>query len=133
MILFEIGGLPIPWKVHAGFGRKSFNPRFKEKEFYQWQIKSYYNQALPLAGPIKMDYTYHMPIPKGTSKAKYLQMLNGIMHPIKRPDLDNLNKFLSDCFIGIVIEDDSQIVDLHAKKIYSEIPKTIIKLESLCR
>lgn len=132
MILIEIDGNPIPWKSHGGFGKRSFNPRNGEREKIQWQIRAQYNQISPLTGPIRCSYTYFMPIPKTISNIRRLQMLNGLMHPIKRPDIDNLNKFLSDTLIGLIIEDDSQIVSLTATKIYGERPKTVIKLEAIC-
>lgn len=132
MILIEINKLPVPWRAHAGYGRRSYNPRILEREYYQWQIKTQYNQATPISGPLSVMYTYHMPVPKGSSKVRTQQMLNGVMHPIKRPDLDNLNKFLSDTLIGLVIEDDSQIVSLTARKIFGNSPKTVIKIESIC-
>lgn len=132
MILLQVDGIPVPWRAHGGYGRKSFNPRFREKEYYVWQLKSQYNQIEPIAAPVKMEYTYHMPIPITTSRMRRMQMLNGMMHPMKRPDLDNLNKFLSDCLIGIIILDDSQIVELKCSKIYSERPHTLIKVEAIC-
>lgn len=131
MNLITIDGLPVPWKAHAGYGKRSFNPRFKEKEYYQWQIKSQWNQNIPLAGPIFLKVVYHMPIPLGTSKVRRLQMLNQKMFHIKRPDLDNCNKFLEDCLKGIVFEDDSQVVQIHARKIYSEHPRTVVEIESM--
>ncbi len=126
-----IDGLPVPWAAHCGYGRRSFNPRFKEKEFYQWQIKSHWNQEAPLTAPVSITIVYHMPIPLGTSKPKRLQMLNQKIHHIKRPDVDNLNKFLCDCLKTIVMEDDSQVVHIDARKIYSERPRTVIDIEAL--
>lgn len=131
MILIEIDGIPVPWKAHAGYGKKAFNPRYKEREYYQWQIRAQYNQLNPLSGPVRVHYSYFMPIPIGTSKIRKLQMLNGLMHPIKRPDVDNFDKFLSDCLNGIIFDDDSQIVDKYSRKIYAERPKTLITIEAL--
>lgn len=132
MILIEIDGVPENWVSHAGYGKRSFNPKHYKREQVRWQVKSQYNQVAPLFGPIRANYTFHCPIPKGTSKARTLQMLNGMMHPIKRPDLDNFNKFLSDSLTGIVWEDDSQVVELISRKIYGEKPKTVIKVEAIC-
>lgn len=129
-MLLKIEGLPVPWRAHAGFGRKSFNPRFKEKEFYQWQIRSQWNKKGPFGGPIHLEVVYHLPIPQGTSKAKRLQMLNGLIHHLKRPDLDNLDKFLCDCLKTIVFDDDSQVVEKHVTKIYSETPQTVVKINT---
>lgn len=131
MILIEIDGLPIPWKSHGGYGRRSFNPRYKERECFQWQIKTQFNQGKPICGPVRCLYTFHMPIPKTTSKIRRLQMLNDMMHHIVRPDATNLIKMYEDCLKGIIFEDDSQVVEIFAKKIYGERPKTIIKIEAI--
>lgn len=131
MILIELSGVPVPWKAHAGYGKKSFNPRFIERETFQWQIKSQYNQLKPLGGPVRTNYTFHMPIPESTSKVRRLQMLNGRMHHIKRPDCTNLLKFYEDCLKGIVFEDDSQVVEINVRKIYDERPRVTIKVEAI--
>lgn len=72
-----------------------------------------------------------MPIPKTTSAVRRKQMLNGILHHIVRPDTSNLTKFLEDCLKTIVFEDDSQVVEIIARKIYGETPKTVISIEEL--
>lgn len=130
MILLTIDSLPVPWKTHGGYGKRSFNRCAKEKGNYQWQIRSQWNREV-ISTPIQVEYTYHMPIPKGTSKPKTLQMLNGIIHHLVRPDLDNLDKFLSDCLIGTVLQDDSQICKKSSQKIYGLVPKTVIKIYAL--
>jgi Holliday junction resolvase RusA-like endonuclease len=126
-MLIEIQCLPVPWASHAGYGRRSFNPRYKEKEFYRWQIKSLWNQEMS-SKSLEVEYIYHLPIPKGTSKIKRIQMLNGMIHHDKKPDLDNLDKFLSDCLQGICIENDSRIWKKSSTKIYSEYEKTVVKI-----
>lgn len=128
MITLEISGAPIPFSHHQGFGRRAYNPKFKEKQYCQWQIQSQFNRKAPIQGPLIVSVAFHMPIPKGTSKPRTRQMLNGVMHHIKRPDVDNLQKFILDCLKTIVFEDDSQIFEIHAKKIFSETPKTIIQI-----
>lgn len=37
-----------------------------------------------------------------------------------RPDTENYLKLLKDCMIGLYFKDDSQVVDEHTKKYYSE-------------
>ena len=131
MLIFTISGTPVPWAAHRGYGRKSFNPRYKEREFYQWQIKSQYNQEAPISGAVKLSYCFYMPIPKSISKARRTAMCNNTFPHLVRPDIDNLNKFLSDCLKTLVFEDDSQVVELNSRKIYSEIPKTFVQVEAL--
>lgn len=123
-----IAGVPVPWKAHAGYGKRSFNPRFKEKEYVQWQVKSQINQEQFLQGAIHIHCVFHLPIPKGTSKVRHKEMLDNRLHHIKRPDLTNLYKFIEDCLKGLIFEDDSQVCDVILKKIYSAIPKTVISV-----
>ena len=131
MITLEIIHEPVAWAAHKGSGNRSYNPRFKEKQFFQWQIRTQFNRKSPITGPVKLVMVYHMPIPKATSRVRKAQMLNGLIHHIKRPDCSNITKFSEDCLKGIVIEDDSQVVELQVKKIYGEIPKTVIQIEEI--
>lgn len=55
-------------------------------------------------------------------------MLNGILRPAKRPDRGNLLKFYEDCLTGIVWVDDSQVVDGAVRKIFAEVPRTVIRV-----
>ena len=129
MLQFEIKGIPVPWSAHKGYGRRAFNPRFKEKEFYQWQIRSHCNREKPISGPVRLQVVYHMPIPKATSGVKRRQMLNGVLHHISRPDLSDLSEFLIEALQGIVFSSKYQIYDFHSKKIYSEISKVVVSVD----
>jgi Holliday junction resolvase RusA-like endonuclease len=55
-------------------------------------------------------------------------MENGVIAHIKKPDLDNLAKFFLDCSNKLLFNDDSQICELRAKKIYSSKPGTLVRL-----
>ncbi len=132
-MIVEILGIPVPWKAHAGYGRRSFNPRFKEKEYVQWQIRSQNNRSEAICGPVRLLCTFHMPVPKSTSKIRTREMLDGKLHHIKRPDLTNLYKFVEDCLKTILFEDDSQVVEVTLRKIYSSTPKTVVVVEELNR
>lgn len=130
-----IEGIPVAWAAHQGYGSTSYNPRAKEREQYRWHIKSaykgHYCQKLPLACPVIVYVVYNLPIPKAMSKVRRDEMLKDIIKHTKRPDLDNLNKFLLDCLKTIVFEDDSQVVSLFSQKMYGEKPKTIITVEKI--
>ena len=79
-----------------------------------------------MEGPVYLSLTFFMPIPKSTSKKVLSAMRkNGVRHT-KKPDLDNMVKFVKDCLNGLVWKDDSQVDELTAKKIYSENPRTVI-------
>lgn len=130
MIILEIEGDPIPWKSHAGYGKRSFNPRFKEKEWVQWQLKKQYDGPL-LECALDVEYIFYRQIPKTASKKMRDKMIRGEIRPTTRNDRDNLAKFCSDCLIGIVIKDDSIIVDGPVRKYYAEKGKTLIKINEV--
>jgi Holliday junction resolvase RusA-like endonuclease len=71
-----------------------------------------------------------MPIPKGTSKKKIIEMTENLtIHHTKKPDIDNLVKFSMDCLNGIAWEDDKQVISLSSYKYYSLKPRTEIIIE----
>lgn len=123
----EIEGVPVAWKAHGGYGRKSFNILWREKDHHVEKIRSQYNGQL-LEGAVAIEYTFYMPIPKSISKKKRTAMIHNDIRPTKRPDIDNMQKFISDCLIGIVIKDDSQAVGVCSSKFYSENPRTVIRI-----
>jgi Holliday junction resolvase RusA-like endonuclease len=128
MITLEIEGTPIPWASHQGYGRRSFNPRFKEKEMIRWVAKAQYIGE-PIKGPIKIYYKFYMPIPKSLSKSEK----EVLYFHTKRPDITNLIKFVEDCIKGIYFEDDSQVCEVVAEKVYSLRPRTVITVaQSVC-
>jgi len=59
--------------------------------------------------PIKLTVTFYIQQP-ARSKLDY---------PTIRPDVDNYCKSLFDAANGILWEDDSQIIELHARKVYT--------------
>lgn len=60
-----------------------------------------------LKGPLIVIVHFRMPIPE-SFKGPRRQRLHLLPHA-KRPDGDNLEKFLNDCLTGVVWEDDAQI------------------------
>lgn len=80
--------------------------------------------------PLSIDCFCFMPIPK-SSKKKEAMMLNGEMLHTKRPDWDNLIKFVKDCCNTIVWHDDSQVAKGRCEKIYSHEPRTLFFVNQL--
>jgi len=61
-------------------------------------------------------------IPKSFSKQKRKDALEGILKPMRKPDIDNIAKSHLDAIQGgIIILDDKQVVNLHVTKVYAEI------------
>jgi len=139
MISLDIFGDPVPKKRARTFNNRgkivTWDSQDKIKEGYKWQIRSQYREE-PLGCPVVLDVIFHMPIPKSTSKVKQRAMLNGTYHHMVKPDIDNLEKFLYDVLNEVVIKNDSQIVEVHAKKVYSSKPGTYVRIfpvEQVCQ
>lgn len=133
-IEITIPGKPIA-KARPRFFRKgNFVGTYssQETEEGKWMLEAkqqVYIEKL-MEGSIALYIIFAMPVVKGWSKKKLRLLDETIVYHTKRPDLDNLVKFVKDCLNGIVWKDDSQICFLEAKKYYSLEPKTVIKIEN---
>ena len=130
MLLFEIHATPVPQKQTRFANGRAYDPSKSDKEQIQWQIRPY-APPIPFKGPINIDITFYMPIPKNTSSLMRKQMINNVLHHMKRPDVDNLSYLVVNAMKDIIYEDDSQIVDLNLHKRYAETPRTVIKIREL--
>lgn len=132
MIKIVLSGTPIPFKAPYVSSRRSFNPRYKEKEATQWFIRNQIpTEFLITNEAVEVHYDFFFPIPVATSKKKQAKMLAGEIHHLKRPDVSNLCKFYEDCLKGIVFLDDSQVISIFAKKGYTEHPRTVISVKNV--
>lgn len=71
----------------------------------------------PIDGPVRLDLQFVMPRPKSTPK-------RSTPPAVKRPDVDKLARAVLDAITGVVVSDDSQIVDLRASKRLAEIDES---------
>lgn len=131
MFLFEIHSTPVAQKqtrfCRVGETIRTYDPSCKEKEMIQWQVKAY-APPQPLTCPVKLDLTFYLPIPKSTSSSKRRQMINQVIVPMVKPDVDNLGYLITNSLKKIFYNDDAQIVDLCMRKRYGEEPKTVVKV-----
>jgi Holliday junction resolvase RusA-like endonuclease len=82
----------------------------------------------PSCDPITLNLIFYMPIPSTTSKKLLQIMREGNFKHIKKPDLDNLIKWVKDCGNKVIWQDDSQVFRIMAEKVYSENPRTQIQI-----
>lgn len=131
---FIISGNPVA-KRRPRFARRgkfvmTYSDQETEEGRFLWEVKQQTKQ-LPIEGPIKISCIFYMPRPKshyGTGKNADKLKLNAPIFHTKKKDLDNLLKFCYDCLNGIAWKDDSQVVESMAKKLYSDNPRTEIKI-----
>lgn len=84
-----------------------------------------------LDGELSVNIKAYFKIPKSISKKKREMMINKDIRPIKRPDLDNVMKSITDALNGVAYKDDSQIVSANIEKFYSEEPRVDVVLEQM--
>jgi Holliday junction resolvase RusA-like endonuclease len=75
-----------------------------------------------------MDVTFVREIPKSWSKKKTAAALAGELRPASKPDLDNLEKAVTDALNQVVYYDDSLIVEKTSRKVYGARPRAEITL-----
>ena len=129
MFQFEVIGIPTPQK-QTQFIRSSgiaYNPSKKDAERLIWQIRPHAPSA-PLTCAVEMFLTFYLPIPKSASRIKRTQMLNGIILPKTRPDVDNLAYLVTNALKGLIYADDSLVTDCTMRKRYSDKPRTVIQI-----
>jgi len=132
MIQFTIPGAPVA-KARArvtmvgGFAR-AYTP--KKTADYEARVAGYAKAAMrhlpPSASPIEILLELRMPIPSSWSKAKRAAAAAGTVRATKKPDADNVLKGVKDACNGIVWVDDSQVVELRVRKLYSLAPCVVV-------
>lgn len=72
-------------------------------------------------------------IPKSKSKKMKEKMLEGIIRPTKKPDMDNIIKIVADSLNQVAYHDDAQIVDSQCRKFYSEKPRVEVTITKIAQ
>lgn len=127
MIIIDIPFKPVPWKAHAGSGKRSFNPLHQVVKNYQLEIKEQYSGEL-LKDAVSIDYIFYFACPRSWSHKKTEKALRGEIRPTSRPDTTNLIKFCEDTLKLTVLVDDSIVVRESGEKYYSTKEHTLIKI-----
>lgn len=96
--------------VHMEYMNQCGNAKFPDDAMLDMRIKAYYS------------------IPKSKSKKMKALMLEGIIRPTKKPDMDNVVKIIADSLNNIAYRDDTQIVDCQCRKFYSDTPRVEVRI-----
>lgn len=128
MLEFNLNLPPVSWSAHKGYGKRSYNPKQKERDQYQLQFLKQYTLPFLLNSPLRIEFTFQFAYPKSYSKKKITQIQEeNNLHTI-RPDATNLQKFLEDALKGVVISDDSIVHDIRSIKRFGKENKVNIKI-----
>jgi Holliday junction resolvase RusA-like endonuclease len=113
----------------------AYDSQKNEKKVVRMLIKQQIDRFYDAETAVLMDILFCLKRPKshyGTGKNSDIIKQSAPKYHIVKPDVDNLAKFYLDCMTGVVFYDDSQIVELIAKKQYAENPSVRINLISMC-
>lgn len=93
---------------------------------YENLVKMLFRQAypdwIPTTAEVRVEIEAYYKVPKSASKKKKQLMVDGVIRPTKKPDIDNIAKIVNDALNGIAWVDDTQIVIEDIKKLYSDKP-----------
>jgi len=128
---FVIKGPPKPLQRHRATRRGiMYDPSKKDKLDFLAECLEFAPKA-PLKGALWVRLTFNMPRPKShyrTGKNSHLLKKNAPSMHTKKPDCDNLVKFVCDALDKKFYLDDSQISRIQAVKQYSDIASTEITI-----
>ena len=120
MIKITIPGIPVAKGRPRVTKRGAFTPQ-KTVNYESLVQYIYMDQAegQKLEGPLKMDIGFYFPIPKSYSKKRKQAIMDIEEMHTKKPDIDNCIKSITDALNNFAYDDDSQIVEITAKKNYT--------------
>lgn len=126
---YKIEGNPVPLA----------RPRFSQGHVWDCQtteklrdglaIKLQHGKSALYSSPLHLEVTFIFGVPQSYSNAKKLSMLQS--PHIKKPDLDNLVKYLMDICIGIIYTDDKFVTSITAHKQYGSSGLTVFSFTEL--
>ena len=97
------------------------------KKFFEKYMK---NQDIDIiTTPTKFHCVSYLPIPKSMSPIEKICAELGFIYPVSKPDWDNLGKAYCDMIQGLLLLDDSLIIEGVSKKRYSTKPRIEITIE----
>ncbi len=96
----------------------------KWEQWIAWTWLQAHERTLKVLGPVEIWLTFVFKRPKShfTSKGEIRKPFKHMTAPCwhRRLDLDKLTRAVFDALTGCAYEDDGQITDLHARKVWGE-------------
>ena len=136
MIKFLINTRPKPQQRHRSSGRNfHYDPSAKDKKEFILQAKQY-APKIPTLKNIEIEFIFCYKRPKNHYRTgKYADQIKEkwiTLSHTKKPDIDNLVKFVLDSLSGTFFDDDKQVVIMHTTKAYDFYEDlTLIKINKL--
>lgn len=80
------------------------------------------------SGPVRVEMEIRHGIRASWTKAKTAGALAGHVAPTIKSDIDNIIKIWFDAFNCCMWKDDTQVIEVHAKKLFAEDPSVLIRV-----
>lgn len=122
---FKVAGIPIPQGSKNPWGGEA-NPKTRPWRGHVSQVAAeamQFQHRNVILGPVKVTILFAFPRPKShfrTGKNAHLLREDAPYYKQGKPDLDKLQRAIGDALTGVVIRDDSQIVQWNSTKIYDD-------------
>lgn len=84
-----------------------------------------------ILGAVSVVLDIVLEVPASWSGKQQRMALEGLRHPTKKPDIDNVEKAIFDGLNGVVWKDDVQVVDVCKRKRYGAVPGVTVEIEEL--
>lgn len=102
----------------------------KEEEAIRFIASRAMEGRAPFLGPLAVRAAFYRSVPASWSNKKQALALAGKLLPTSKPDVDNCIKLI-DGAKGVVWRDDSQVVEAHIWKRFSETPRVVIEVTEI--
>ena len=103
-----------------------YDPSSKDKKIAIQQIKEQFTGE-PYTDALKIRFVFKIKRPKSHWNKYSLKKTAPVYHT-KRPDIDNYVKFYMDCMNKVVYLDDSQVIEIYAKKEYNDLSESYTEI-----
>lgn len=134
---FTVPGKPMGKQRPKATSRGRYTKVYTPKETISYEnlviamFRQTYPNAKPLEGEVRGFIRAFYPIPLSTSKKRKQAMLEGVIRPQIKPDLDNIEKIIYDALNGIAYTDDSHITAMTISKYYSNYPRVEVIIKEV--
>lgn len=107
-------------------------PSTLKREKYIAQQFSVQNMGWGISdGPVSVEIDVEVNVPTSARKKEKEEMIEGLIYPTKKPDLDNVAKLVLDGLQGVAFDDDYQVVELKVNKKYGKEKMLKIKVKKI--
>jgi len=109
---------------------------YADPETVRWEkvVQVAFGQAIPEGfelwiGPVRLEVYAYWPVPKSWPRWKREAALAGKLPHTGRGDADNVLKLVADALQGMAYQNDHQVFDMRAVKLYSDQPRLGVWVE----